>query len=72
MTRPPCEHFQSDRCAIKLYGGSPHAMNCAACVAQGNNNAEFAEALFASREKTHPSNVRKVSGCCDSAENPAV
>ena len=70
MTRPPCDHFQSDRCAIGLYGGDPHAINCGACVSQGNNNAEFAEALFASREKSHPPNVRKVSGCCDSALNP--
>ena len=70
MNRPSCEHFQSDRCAIGLYGGSPYTINCFACVSQGNNSAEFAEALFASRENTHPPDVRKVSGCCDSALNP--
>jgi hypothetical protein len=72
MTRPPCEHFESDSCAIGLYGGSPHTMNCIACVSQGNNNAEFARKLFDSRARTHPVHVRRVSGCCDSAENPPL
>ena len=72
MTRPPCEHFQSGGCAIGLYGGAPHAGNCIACVAQGNNTPEFAARLFKSRERSPPPDARKVSGCCDSAENPAV
>lgn len=72
MTRPDCEHFQPNRCALGLYGGEPHPVNCIACVSQGNNTPEFAAALFASRERTHPPNVRKVSGCCDSAENPPL
>jgi len=70
MTRPDCEHFQSDRCAIRLYGGEPRPVNCIACISQGNNNPEFADALFAAREKTHPPDVRRVSGCCDDARNP--
>lgn len=36
------------------------------------NNPEFAKELFAKHELTHPPNVRRVSGCCDSAENPPL
>lgn len=72
MTRPPCVYFQQGGCELMLYGGKPHAGNCIACKSQGNNNPKFARDLFASREKTHPPTVRRVSGCCDSAENPAV
>jgi len=65
MTSPKCVYFQNGRCVLGLYGGEPHAVNCNACIIQGNNNPEFAERLFASREKTHPPNARRISGCCD-------
>ncbi len=67
-----CEFLSDGKCSIGLYGGKPYPQNCRACMAQGNNSKEFAEALFASREKTHPPKVRRVSGCCDSAENPPL
>ena len=66
-----CEHLKDGACSLGLYGGKPYFSNCLACVAQGNNNPDFARALFASRETTHPPTPQRVSGCCDSALNPA-
>lgn len=56
------------KCNIGLYGGNPWPQNCRACIAQGNNTTEFAAALFASRERTHPPQVRRISGCCDAPQ----
>jgi hypothetical protein len=36
---------------------------------QGENTLEFAQALIARSEKSHPLSQRKISGCCDSAKN---
>lgn len=65
-----CDHQQQDGCKLGLFGGKPLPGNCRECIRAGENNPEYAARLFASREKTHPSGVRKVSGCCDSALNP--
>jgi hypothetical protein len=38
-------------------------------MAKGENTLEFAQALKARAEQSHPSSQRKISGCCDSAQN---
>ena len=68
-----CQYLPTARkCSLGLYGGNPHPVNCEACMRAERNNPEFAKELFAKHELTHPPNVRKVSGCCDSAENPPL
>jgi len=67
-----CDYLKDSRCTLRLYGGYPSPANCIACVSQGNNNAEFARKLFDSRARTHPVHVQRISGCCDSAENPPL
>ena len=57
-------------CQLGLYGGKPKPHNCIACIKSGNNNPEFAKELKETHAKSHPSGKRRVSGCCDSAENP--
>jgi hypothetical protein len=64
-----CEHYENG-CKLGLHGGKPLAGNCEACLAAHENNQEYATALFAAYERSHPPNVLKVSGCCDSALNP--
>lgn len=66
-----CDFFRNDRCTLGLYGGNPKPMNCKNCMALGNNNQAFAEKLFSERGKTHPVAAPRLSGCCDSALNPA-
>lgn len=66
-----CEHYQNG-CRLGLHGGKPLPGNCRACMAAGENNEEYAAKLFAAFERSHPPGVRKVSGCCDSAENPPL
>jgi hypothetical protein len=56
-------------CALGLYGGKPFVGNCRACITNGENTPEFAQALNARAEQSHPSSQRKISGCCDSARN---
>ena len=67
-----CGYFINQGCQLGLFGGKPHAGNCRECVKSGENNPEYAAKLFAAREISHPSSAPKVSGCCDSAENPVV
>jgi hypothetical protein len=56
-------------CELGLYGGKPSHGTCSRCMEQGENTLEFAQALIAQAEKSHPSSQRKISGCCDSAKN---
>ena len=65
-----CQYLDSGTCSLGYFGGNPRVANCKICISKGNNNPEAAAELFASRERTHPSSVPKVSGCCDSALNP--
>ena len=58
-------------CQLGLYGSKPKEHNCVRCINLGNNNQEFKEKLEKRRMSSHPPNQPKVSGCCDSAENPA-
>lgn len=64
-----CEYLIDGKCSLGYYGGRPYPHNCAVCLRGGMNNPESAEKLFASREKTHPQEAKRVSGCCDSANN---
>ncbi len=56
-------------CALNLYGGKPSHGTCKLCIQRGQNNEVYAKELFARAERTHPSTVPRVSGCCDSARN---
>ena len=58
------------RCRLGLYGGRGWLGNCQACQKAGENTPEFAAALFSRAGKAHPSDKKKISGCCDDARNP--
>jgi hypothetical protein len=69
-----CPHTTSttreyNACGIGLYGGKPSHGTCSRCIERGENTLEFAQALNARAEQSHPSSQRKISGCCDSARN---
>jgi len=66
QSRPPGKDTGRRLCAIGIYGGRPFVGNCAACMAAGENNQEFADALNSRAETSHPSIGRMISGCCDS------
>lgn len=69
QSQPPGKDTGRRLCALGLFGGKPFSGNCLSCIAKGRNNAEYAAALFARHEKTHPGDKPRVSGCCDSARN---
>jgi hypothetical protein len=56
-------------CSLGLYGGHPWLGNCKLCIERGQNNEEYAKELFSKAERSHPSGVARISGCCDSARN---
>jgi hypothetical protein len=56
-------------CKRGLYGGMPSHKICEMCIERGENTPEFAQALKARAEQSHPPSRRKISGCCDSAKN---
>jgi hypothetical protein len=69
-----CPHITTttreyNTCGLGLYGGKPSQGICSRCVEQKENNLNFAQALIARSEKSHPLSQRKISGCCDSAKN---
>lgn len=72
-----CEHQATTArenaftCAIGMYGGHPYLGNCAKCLSSGENNKEHVQELTARLSRTHPSDKPLISGCCDSAKNPA-
>lgn len=66
---PDCPHYSAG-CLLKLHGGQPLPGNCRACIAAGENNPDYAAALFARFERSHPPDRPRVSGCCDDARNP--
>jgi hypothetical protein len=57
-----------NRCALGLYGGKPSKGVCGRCMRQGQNNSEYAAALFARADRTHPAHRPRLSGCCDRAD----
>lgn len=60
--------FDAVQCGLGLYGGRPSLGTCLACAERGENNEQFAAALFARAEKAHPAHRPRVSGCCDRAD----
>ena len=56
-------------CKIGMYGGHPYIGNCISCIKNNENNKEYSNKLLKTLDRSHPSNVQKVSGCCDSAKN---
>lgn len=56
-------------CKIGMYGGHPYIGNCISCIKNNENNKEYSNKLLKILDRSHPSNVQKVSGCCDSAKN---
>jgi hypothetical protein len=56
-------------CKLGMYGGMPSKGICERCIERGQNNEEYAKELFAKAERSHPSGVARISGCCDSARN---
>lgn len=68
-----CDHILDGdagrMCNLGLYGGHPKPSNCIDCMRRGQNTPEHAENLKSIMESSHPEGIRRVSGCCDSAEN---
>jgi hypothetical protein len=64
-----CDYYNNGTCKLGLHGGSPLKGNCLACIKSGENNEKYAKELFERYERSHPSNVARISGCCDSARN---
>ena len=58
-------------CSLNRYGGRPHALACQQCIAAGENTEEFSRKLEALYAMSHPPDRPQISGCCDSALNPA-
>jgi hypothetical protein len=69
-----CQHITTSTkeynvCGLNLYGGKPSHGTCKQCIAKGQNNEEYVKELFAKAERSHPSGVARISGCCDSSRN---
>ena len=55
-------------CALEWYGGTPWLGNCLDCINRGENTPEAKAAFDARADKTHPANRKRISGCCDRAD----
>ena len=55
-------------CSIGWYGGHPWLGNCLECINRGENTLEAKAAFDARADKTHPANRKRISGCCDRAD----
>ncbi len=44
-TSRSCEFLAGGRCALGYHGGKPHAGNCRACIAAGENNQAHADRM---------------------------
>jgi hypothetical protein len=69
-----CEHITTsfkefNLCNLGMYGGKPSHGTCKLCIERGQNNPEHAAELAARAERSHPPTAKRVSGCCDSAQN---
>ena len=58
----------SSICELGLYGGKVTDGTCRRCISKENNTPEYAAELFARSERSHPSGVKRLSGCCDRAD----
>jgi hypothetical protein len=68
QSQPPGKDTGRRLCKIGLYGGKPFIGNCNACVEAGENTEEFAKTLQERGIKSHPADKKKISGCCDRAD----
>jgi len=55
-------------CNLGLYGGRATERTCATCIRKKQNNQEFATSLLERFAKSHPANRKRISGCCDRAD----
>jgi hypothetical protein len=55
-------------CLLNWYGGKPWLGNCLDCIKRGENTPEAKAAFDASSERSHPSNRKRIQGCCDRAD----
>jgi hypothetical protein len=55
-------------CQLGWYGGSPWLGNCLDCIRRGDNTPKAKDDFDASAERAHPSNRKRISGCCDRAD----
>jgi hypothetical protein len=55
-------------CALGWYGGRPWLGNCLDCMKRGDNAPEVKAAFDAKADRAHPANRKRISGCCDRAD----
>lgn len=67
-----CQHWtpfkNHGKCGLNMYGGRPSIGTCELCVARGENNQAFANALLERYKTSHPAGAPKIKGCCDRAD----
>jgi hypothetical protein len=62
-----CKYYDGS-CDLGFFGGKPLLGNCRACIEAEENTPEFAAILKERLERSHPPTARRVSGCCDRAD----
>jgi hypothetical protein len=73
QTKPICQ-YRKERfnlasiCELGLYGGKVTDGTCRRCISRSENTPEFAKSLLKLAEKSHPSHLARISGCCDRAD----
>jgi hypothetical protein len=55
-------------CGLGMYGGKVTDGTCRRCIRLGENSPDYAAALFARAEHSHPAARARISGCCDRAD----
>jgi hypothetical protein len=55
-------------CYLGWYGGKPTQENCSNCIKNNKNNKKARIQQHLLDEKHHPSNIPRISGCCDRAD----
>jgi len=55
-------------CELNYYGGMVTIGNCNQCIKMNQNTPEAKAAFDAKGERTHPSNRKRIQGCCDRAD----
>ena len=56
------------QCSLGWFGGRPWLGNCLDCMKRGDNTTEAKAAFDAKAERTHPASRKRISGCCDRAD----
>jgi hypothetical protein len=68
----PHQFRTSDRgkflCGLGWFGGHPWLGNCKECITAGRNTPEAKKLFDAKTELAHPSSRKRISGCCDRAD----